>query len=135
LNNHPATKNVFVDGLAASAASYIAMVGDTITIAEHAQFMIHNAWGMAIGNATDMEATAQILRGIDDNIRLIYQKRTGQPDAKLKDWMEAETWFSAKEAVENKFATSMVGAKTEKVTDAAALLDLMRMRLAIARES
>jgi ATP-dependent Clp protease, protease subunit len=136
LNSHKATKNVFIDGLAASAASYIAMVGDSIKISEHAKFMIHNAWGLAIGNANDMEQTAGVLRALDASIRLIYQRRTGNTDKQLSDWMEAETWFSASEAVANKFADSLITAKgTENKTVDASHLELMKMRLAVARAS
>jgi ATP-dependent Clp protease, protease subunit len=133
LNQHKATKNVFIDGLAASAASYISMAGDTIAIAEHGQFMIHNAWGLAIGNANELRAMAGLLDGIDTSIRLIYQKRTGQSDQKLKDWMDAETWFSGKEAVDNGFATELMKAKEGEKKADDSVRELMRMRLELAR--
>lgn len=135
LAQHKATINVHIDGLAASAASYIAMAGDSIKIAEHAKFMIHNAWGIAIGNAVELRQTADVLDVIDGSIRLIYQRRTGQTDQKLKDWMEAETWFTAQETVDNKFATEVVPAKGDGKKNAAdtSTMDLMRVRLAMAK--
>ncbi len=130
---HKATINVFIDGIAASAASYIAMAGDTIAIAEHAKFMIHNAWGIAIGNADEMRDTASLLDTIDGSIRLIYQARTNQSDKKLKDWMSAETWFVGQEAVDNGFADSVIAAKRPAESSADdGLLETMRMRVAMA---
>lgn len=134
LNNHPATINVFIDGIAASAASYIAMAGDSISIAEHAKFMIHSAWGFAMGNADDMRATADILDVVDSGIRIIYQRRTKHAESKIKDWMKAETWWVGQAAIDDKFADSLMKAKgpvEDRKQDP--ILDLMRMRLALAR--
>jgi ATP-dependent Clp protease, protease subunit len=131
LNAHQAKVNVYIDGLAASAASYIAMAGDTIAIAEHAKFMIHNAWGVAIGNAEEMRKLAGVLDKIDTTIRLIYQRRTGNSDKQLRDWMEAETWFTGQEAKASGFADKVIKAK-EGASDSA-FVDQMRMRVAVAR--
>jgi ATP-dependent protease ClpP protease subunit len=131
LNAHSAKVNVYIDGLAASAASYIAMAGDTIAIAEHAKFMIHNAWGVAIGNAEEMRKLAGVLDKIDTTIRLIYQRRTGNSDKQLRDWMEAETWFTGQEAKASGFADKVIKAK-EGASDSA-FVDQMRMRVAVAR--
>lgn len=139
LNNHKATINVFIDGVAASAASYIAMAGDTIAIAEHAKFMIHNAWGLAIGNAKEMRKTADVLATLDSAIQLIYQRRTNQTDKQLADWMDAETWFVGQQAIDNKFADTLIPAKTGKkdvgpeMKNGSDFAELMRMRLALAR--
>lgn len=112
LVQHKATVNVFIDGIAASAASYVAMAGDTIKIAENGLFMIHNAWGITIGNAADMRKQAEVLDKIDSTIVTTYKKRTKQSEDKLKDWMAAETWFTGAEAVENGFADAIMEAKT-----------------------
>ena len=112
LTQHPATINVFIDGLAASAASYIAMAGDTIAIAEHAKFMIHNASGLAMGNADEFRKMAEILDVFDSSIRTIYQRRTALEESKIKDWMDAETWFTGQETVDEGFADSIMLAKS-----------------------
>lgn len=137
LNQHKAIINVVIEGIAASAASYIAMAGDTIAIAEHAKFMIHNAWGLAIGNANEMRKTADLLDTIDSGIRIIYQRRTNQDDKKLSDWMDAETWFVGQQAIDNKFADTLIPAKAGKKDDSseADIRDVMRMRLALARSA
>jgi ATP-dependent Clp protease protease subunit len=95
---------VQIDALAASAASFLAMVGDEITIAENAMMMIHNAWTIAVGNAADMQATADTLRKFDSILVDQYAARTGQDKQKIADMMAAETWMTAQEAIDNGFA-------------------------------
>ena len=88
LNRHPATKkNVHIDGLAASAASVVAMAGDTIKMPENATLMIHNAWTYTGGGAEDLRRTADELDRINDQIAGIYAARTG----KEKDEISALT--------------------------------------------
>lgn len=109
IRRHSATVNVFVDGLAASAASFIAMAGDTITMSRHSQMMIHEANGFVIGNAADMRKLADILDKSSDNIAAIYAGRAG---GSLEDWraaMMAETWYSDAEAVAAGLADSIDG--------------------------
>lgn len=113
------TKNVFVDGIAASAASMIAMAGDTITIAHNAQIMIHRAWGAAVGTADDMRATADLLDKISEDAVLASYARTGQSVEQLRAWMTEEKWMNAAEAVELGFADRIDGAD-EQPTRAAA---------------
>ncbi len=134
LTQHPATINVFIDGIAASAASFIAMAGDTIAIAEHAKLMIHNAWGFSVGNADDMRKMADTLDVFDKGIRGIYAARTGNSDLQLQDWMKAETWMLGPEAKDRGFADTVIPSK-EKPEDSAdtGVMDLMKMRLALAR--
>lgn len=108
LVEHKANVTVHVDGLAASAASFIAMAGNTIEIAEGAFMMIHRAWGVAIGNVDEMRRYADLLDTVDGTIRDVYAARTKQSADDIKAWMDAETWFTAKEAVENGFADRMV---------------------------
>lgn len=107
LNEHKATINVKIDGLAASAASFIAMAGNTIEIAEGAFVMVHDAYGVAVGRAEDMRAYASLLDQVNGTIRDVYRSRTKQTDAKIKKWMSDETWFTAAEAVANGFADKM----------------------------
>lgn len=103
-------KVVHVDGLAASAASLIAMVGDEILIQPEAMFMIHEAWSIALGNAEDMRAMADILEKMSGAYAETYAERTGLPAEKARDLMRAETWMTAKEAVELGFASAIEGA-------------------------
>lgn len=104
LREHPARIVAHIDGLAASAATFIAMAADEIIIAPGSLFMIHNAWGAAMGNAADMLDMATLLEKIDGTLVHTYAARTGQSAEQLRGWMAAETWFDADEAVAAKFA-------------------------------
>jgi ATP-dependent protease ClpP protease subunit len=104
LVDHQATVDVRVTGLAASAASLIAMAGDTVTIAEHAFFMIHNAWTFSIGNKAQLQKDAQVLAKIDEQLADRYAQRTGQDIGDIVDMMDNETWINANEAVDLGFA-------------------------------
>lgn len=117
LAKHKATVNVHIDGFALSAASYIAMAGDTITIADNGLMMIHNPAGIAFGEAKDMRKTADVLDKMRDSIVAIYAKRTGKDKEELNKLMDAETWMTASEAVEAGFADK-VGDAVE-ITNAA----------------
>lgn len=100
LRSHDATITTVVEGIAASAASFIAMAGDTIIMRPNAEMMIHNARGSGYGEAKDFLDMADRLTSMNANIASIYAERGG---GELEDWlsaMDAETWFSADEAVE-----------------------------------
>lgn len=112
LRDHSAKVNVHVDGLAASIASVIAMAGDTIHMAKNSFMMIHNAWALAIGNATDMAKMADTLEKIDTTLVKTYQDRTGQTQKNIRQMMADETWMNADEAKANGFADS-VGDKVD----------------------
>lgn len=99
LRNHPATVDVTVDGIAASAASFVAQAGDTIAIEKPAKMMIHDAAGLVIGNAADMREFADLLDELSDTIAGIYADRAGGGVAKWRQAMQAETWYGAAEAV------------------------------------
>lgn len=107
LKRHPATKNVYVDGIAASIASVIAMAGDSITMGEGSFMMIHKASGLAVGNANEMRDLADILEGIDAQLIDIYSNRTGMDSELINKMMDEETWMNASEAIEKKFADSV----------------------------
>ncbi len=102
---------VFIDGIAASAASVIAMAGKEIHIAEAGFVMIHDAWTMAVGNADDLKKTAARLEAVSEQIASVYQRRTGQDMDKIRQWMAAETEFNATEAMEFGFATEIFEAE------------------------
>lgn len=96
---HPATVNVFIDGMAASIASVIALAGNTITISSYAMMMIHEASGLCIGDAADMAQTGALLDKISGVIAGFYADRAG---GSADDWrakMHAETWLTGAEAV------------------------------------
>jgi ATP-dependent protease ClpP protease subunit len=98
--------NINVLGLAASAASIVAMAGDTVTMNLGTQMMIHGAMAMAMGHAADMRKMADTLDQVSSSIADIYVAESGNSKKKVTEMMTAETWMSAKEAVENGFATS-----------------------------
>lgn len=110
LVSHQATINVYVDALAASAASIIAMAGDKITMMVGSQMMIHDAMGVEMGNAADMRAMADFLDQQSDNIASIYANKAGGEIADWRALMLAETWAFAEEAVEMGLADSIYSA-------------------------
>lgn len=111
LLRHKARKIVEIDGLAASIASIIAMVGDEIRIAENAMLMIHNPWSVAVGSADDFRQQAEVLDAITEQLITTYAARSKQERQQIADWMTAETWMSGAEAKERGFATSVTEAK------------------------
>lgn len=96
-----------IEGLAASAATYVTAACATVTIAAGSFYMIHEAWTMAYGNKSDLTQTAALLGKIDDSIVADYAKKTGKSNDEIIAWMQAETWFTAEEAVENGFVDSI----------------------------
>jgi len=109
LKRHPAQKNVYIDGLAASIASVIAMAGDTIYMPKNAMLMIHKAWTMAIGNAHDLRKLADDMDKIDESILSTYQAKTGLESEKIMEMVNAENWMTAEEAVALGFADVIEG--------------------------
>ena len=107
ISQHAGKTIAHIDGLAASAATTIAVSADEVEIVDGGFFMIHNAWTFAFGNKHDLRETAGLLDKVDNAIVGDYAKRTGATTEQLVDWMDAETWFTAQEAVDNKFATRM----------------------------
>lgn len=98
LQSHAGDVTVIVDGLAASAASFIALAGDRVTMAENAFLMVHNAWTLALGNKNDLAASAAVLGKIDAQMAQIYAKKTGDSVEAMAALMDAETWLTAAEA-------------------------------------
>ncbi len=108
LVDHPAKIVAHIDGLAASIASVIAMAATDIRISEAGFLMVHNAWGVAIGNAEEMRTMASLLDKTTGSIRDVYVARTGNTADAVRAWMDGETWFSASEAVASGFADTVV---------------------------
>lgn len=105
--------NVFIDALAASMASGIAMEGDTVSMAENSLMMIHAPWTVAIGNADDFRATAEMLDKVQDALSLAYQHKSGKTSDELAEILKNEVWLSATEAVEQGFADYVIGPSIE----------------------
>lgn len=105
LAEHPGAVTVRVMGLAASAASILAMAGDRIEMGLGSFLMIHNCWGVVVGNRNDMRAAADIFAQFDGAMADIYVHRSGQSKPDVEQWMDAETYLSASEAVTRGFAT------------------------------
>lgn len=106
LKEHPAEVTVKVYGLAASAASVIAMAGDTVEMGAGAFIMIHNAWGAVIGNQNDQRNAADLFAQFDAAMADIYAARTGLAADKIAKMMDAETFIGAKDAIDMGFADS-----------------------------
>lgn len=108
LSQHSGMVTVNIQGLAASAASVIAMAGDVVHISPTAQIMIHKAWTIADGNADDMAHTSEFLEGIDDSIMNAYVAKTGLDKSELSNMMAKETWLTANQAVDYGFADDVM---------------------------
>lgn len=102
LKRHKAKVNVYVDALAASIASVIAMAGDTIYMPKNSMLMIHNPWTWTEGNATELRKAADDLDRIGNSSKQTYLQKAGEKltDEKLQEMLNTETWLSADEAYE-----------------------------------
>lgn len=109
LLDHPATIITHIDGICASAATYPALAGDTVEINAGGMFMIHDPLSAVWGNAEQMRQEADALDKFKKAIVAVYERETGNSAAKLADWMKAETWFTADEAVKAGFADKIAG--------------------------
>ena len=128
LREYSGDVNVKVIGMAASAASVIAMAGDSTKIGASAFFMIHNAWTMAAGNRHEFRAMADYLEPFDAAMSQIYAARTGTPVADIVKKLDAETWINGTDAVEQGFADELLASDqilhdTTASASAAARLD------------
>lgn len=103
IRDHSSKIIVHVDGYAASAATFLVVAADESVINEGGMFMIHNAWTIAAGNSNDFLSTADLLDRIDQTLRNDYSVKSGNDIDKVKDWMDAETYFFGQEAVDAGF--------------------------------
>ena len=118
LRSHSATVNTMVDGLAASAASFIAMAGDTVTMSEGSVMMIHEASGVCMGASSDMRDMSDLLDKMSANIADIYARRSGRTADEHRTAMKVETWYTDQEAVKAGLADSVAGSEpTNKLPD------------------
>ena len=119
LKAHPAQVSVVVDGLAASAASFIAMAGDTLSMGDPSMLMIHRAFTFAMGNTNDMKATTDLLAKVDGQIADIYAAKSGKPAADMLALMDNETWLTAQEAADLGFVDEIDDGSASNKTQAA----------------
>ena len=108
LKEYKNTVTVKIDGIAASAASVIAMAGDKILMSPTSLMMIHNPSMIAAGDHRDMAKAIEVLDEVKESIINAYQLRTGQSRTVLSHMMDEETWMNAKKAIELKFADGML---------------------------
>jgi len=104
LKRHKAQVTAYIDGLAASIASVIAMAATTVVMPKNSMMMIHNPWTFGIGDAADFRKLADDLEKIRESIIVTYQDKTGLGKDEVIKLMDAETWFTAEEALERGFA-------------------------------
>jgi ATP-dependent protease ClpP protease subunit len=123
LREHPQPITVKVMGMAASAASVIAMAGDTIEIGAASFLMIHNCWVLAQGNRHDMRETADWLEPFDQAMVDLYAARSKQDAKKIAKWMDDETFMSGSQAISQGFADALLPADSMKIDDEAKARD------------
>jgi ATP-dependent protease ClpP protease subunit len=109
LRRHDARVVAVVDGLAASAGSFLAAGADETLMGRNSQLMIHDAWGLCVGNAQDMRDLGSRLDQLSDNIADIYASKAGGSTMQWRTAMLAETWYSADEAVKAGLADGVEG--------------------------
>jgi ATP-dependent Clp endopeptidase proteolytic subunit ClpP len=107
IKKREAKTTAYIEGIAASMGSVIALAADEVIMAENSLFMIHNAWGGAMGGAEDMRKTASVLEKISGEIANIYKRKTRLSLDRITDMMDEETWLNAEEAYELGFVDSI----------------------------
>lgn len=115
LINHKARITTQIDGMALSMASVVAMAGDTIKMAGNAMMMIHNPWTLAIGDATELRKTADVLEKTKLNLLAAYNKQSPLDNDEISALMDDETWMTGPEALEKGFVDEV----TEQIKIAA----------------
>ena len=111
LKEYDGNVKIRVLGMAASAASVVALAGDEIEIAENGFFMIHNSWTVAMGNKNDMKEVSARLSQFDDSMKNLYAAKTGMDEKKIAKMMDDETWIIGSEAKDMGFATAIMGSE------------------------
>jgi ATP-dependent protease ClpP protease subunit len=121
LKQHKAYKTVYIDGMAASIASIIALAGDEIVMSEGALYMIHLPWTFAGGNKNKLLETVDLLEKIEDQMVNIYFRKTKKDKNEIKAMLSKETWMSAEEALDHGFIDKKMEA--DKKLNIAASMD------------
>ncbi|SMG09597.1 head maturation protease, ClpP-related [Paraburkholderia susongensis] len=109
IREHPSRVIGHIDGLAASAASFVVLGADEIEISDGAFVMIHKGWTYTWGNADELRKTASLLDQVDASLVRTYAAETGETEADIAAWMADETWFDAAAAIEKGFADRLAG--------------------------
>lgn len=117
LKEYDGKVTVKIDGIAASAASVIAMAGSEILMSPVAMMMIHNPATVIFGEASDLQSGIDMLSEVKESIVNAYEQKTSLPRNKISKMMDAETWFSAQKAVELGFADKVLYEDSGEVTD------------------
>ena len=134
LKEYKGKVTVKIDGLAASAASVIAMAGDEIVMSPVAMMMIHNPATVIFGEAADLQSGIKMLSEVKESIINAYEQRTGLPRGKISNMMDAETWFSAQKAVELGFADQILYAPENTDASEGFIFDKMTVTNAFLRK-
>lgn len=136
LKEYKGKVTVKIDGIAASAASVIAMAGSEILMSPVAMMMIHNPATVIFGEAGDFQAGIDMLSEVKESIINAYENKTGLPRLKISKMMDSETWFSAKKAVELGFADKVLyeEANTEDENDEGFIFDKMTVTNVLIRK-
>ncbi|MCC7571084.1 Clp protease ClpP [Candidatus Micrarchaeota archaeon] len=108
LMDYPHNVTVKIDGIAASAASVVAMAGTKVLMAPTALMMVHNPLTIAIGDSEEMQKALDMLAEVKESIINAYQIKTNQSRVKISHWMDAETWMNANKAMELGFADGVL---------------------------
>lgn len=103
IKQHEASVTTYIDGLAASIASVIALAGDRVVMADNALFMIHNPSGLVMGTSGDMRKMADVLDKIRSTMSGVYSGKSGKPEDEINTMLDEETWMTAAEAKEAGF--------------------------------
>ena len=115
LRDYPGKVTIKIDGLAASAASVIAMAGDTVLVSPVSMIMIHNPSTVAMGNSAEMQKAIEMLDEVKNSIINAYQVKSGLSRNKLSKLMDEETWMDAGKAVELHFRQSLIRTRKKRI--------------------
>jgi ATP-dependent Clp endopeptidase proteolytic subunit ClpP len=107
VKQHPANVTTYIDGLAASIASVIALAGDQVIMAENALWMMHNPSGVVYGDSNDMRSMADVLDKVRESLIQTYSSKSGKSESDIIVLLDAETWMTAEEAMEAGFVDQM----------------------------
>lgn len=128
LTEHPHKVTVKIMGIAASAASVVAMAGDEVLISPVGYMMVHDPWSFIAGNARELEHEAQVLREIGEGIVNAYVKKTGKSAEEIKKLLAAETYMNAQSAIENGFCDGLFQPEQDSAAYAQASAPAAAMR-------
>ena len=134
LKEYEGKVTVKIDGIAASAASVIAMAGDEVCMSPVGFIMVHNPAAMIFGEAADLQSAIKMLNEVKESIINAYEQRTGLPRSKISSMMDAETWFSAQKAVELGFADTILYAPQQAAAAEGYIFDRMTVTNALIRK-